>query len=137
MSKQLVLALGAGGAAAAAVVASAASIGTVNSTDLAAGTTVVAPCDSDGIDVSYTTSFTSGDYRVASVTLSGVHANCNGQDVKITLSDGTNSLGEATALAVTFTGTGNALTADFPVDGLSSAFPLASAVTGAAVVISG
>jgi hypothetical protein len=137
MSKQLMLALGAGGAAAAAAVASAASIGTVNSTDLAAGTSVVAPCDSDGIDVSYTTEFNNGEYKVSSITLDGVHANCNGQDVKITLSDGTTSLGEATALAVTFTGTGNALTGDFAVDGLASAFPLASAVTGVAVVISG
>ena len=58
MSKQLLLALGAGGAAAAAVVSSAASIGSVNSTDLGAGTQVVASCDSN-IDVSYTTSYDS------------------------------------------------------------------------------
>jgi hypothetical protein len=137
MSKQLMLALGAGGAATAAVVASAASLGSVDSTDLAAGTTVVAPCDANGIGVSYTTEFNAGSYKVASVTLTGVDDDCEAQDVKISLSDGTASLGEATQTAATFTGSADAKTADFDVDGLASAFPVASAVTSVAVVISG
>ena len=86
MSKQLMLALGAGGAAAAAVVASAASIGSVNSTDLGAGTQVVASCDST-IDVSYTTSYNStlGGYVVATVTLDNVAAACAGQAIDVTV----------------------------------------------------
>ncbi|HEY0952660.1 hypothetical protein [Nocardioides sp.] len=133
MSKQLVLALGAGGAAAAAVVASAASIGTVNSTDLAAGTTVVAPCDSDGIDVSYTTSYnaTSEEYDVTTVTLSNVAAACIGQRVKITLSDGTASLDEADVATPVYTGLLDQRTADFVVAAA------AADVTDLAVVISG
>lgn len=133
MSKQLMLALGAGGAAAAAVVASAASIGTVNSTDLAAGTGVVAPCDSDGIDVTYTTAYNAAtdQYDVTTVTLAGVADACIGQRVKITLNDGTVSLDEADVAAPTYTGGVDAQTADFTV-----AAPAAD-VTGVAVVISG
>lgn len=133
MSKQLILALGAGGAAAAAVVASAASIGTVNSTDLAAGVSTVTPCDSDGIDVSYTTAYNAAtdEYDVTSVTLSGVADACIGQRVKITLSDGTASLGEADVAVPVYTGALDAQTADFAVTA-----PAAD-VTNLAVVISG
>jgi len=143
MSKQLMLALGAGGTAAAAVVASAANIGTVNSTDLAAGTDVIAACDGNGVDVSYTTTFVAGEYKVSTITLEGVDDACDGQDVKVTLSDGTTSLGEAVDLAFTFIdpdpdpGSPDDLTGDFAVDALPAALPLASAVTSVAVVISG
>lgn len=139
MSKQLALALAAGGAATAAVIASAASLGSLNSTDLAAGTHEVVACDSNGVDVSYTTGFEGGDYRVTSITLSNVADACDGQDVKITLSDGTNQLGEATQTAAQFTGatTADQQTQDFDVDGLPTAAPLASAVTDVFVVISG
>ncbi|ABL81199.1 MULTISPECIES: hypothetical protein [unclassified Nocardioides] len=132
MSKQLILALGAGGAAAAAVVASAASIGTVDSTDLGAGTTVVASCDSS-IDVSYTTAYnaTTGEYDVSSVTLDHVAAACIGQRVKIALSDGTSSLAEADVAVPVYTGLLDDQTADFTVNA-----PAAD-VTEVAVVISG
>ncbi len=133
MSKQLILALGAGGAAAAAVVASAASIGTVNSTDLAAGVTTVTPCDSDGIDVSYTTAYNAltEEYDVTTVTLADVAAACLGQRVKITLSDGTASLDEADVAVPVYAGLLDQRTADFVV-----AAPAAD-VTDVAVVISG
>jgi len=133
MSKQLVLALGAGGAAAAAVVASAASIGTVDSTDLAAGTTIVSPCDTDGIDVSYTTSYnaTTDEYDVSTVTLAGVADACIGQRVKITLNDGTIALDEADVATPVYTGATDDQSADFTVAAS------AEAVTGVAVVISG
>ena len=130
MSKTLLLALGAGGAAAAAVVASASTLGTVDSTDLGAGTNVVASCDSDGIDVSYTTEYagTSGAYDVATVTLDGVAATCSGQTVEITLAGPTN----ATVLA-TISDTVDDTSMSFPVSGTVAAADL----TRVAVVISG
>ena len=136
MSKHLLLALGAGGAATAAVVASAATIGTVDSTDLAAGTSVVASCDSDGIAVSYTTAYdaTLGGYRVSSVTLDGVADACVGQSVGITLKGAANvSLAAVGPSTPTYTGTADDNTADFAVSGSVSAV----LVTGVAVVISG
>lgn len=130
MSKQLLLALGAGGAATAAVVASAATLGTVDSTDLGAGTSVVASCDTDGIDVSYTTSFSAGEYKVTAVTLDGVDANCDGQDVKVTLYDAANTpQGAGSSSAVTFT-------AGTAVVGIGTPAS-AEDTTGVAVVISG
>lgn len=133
MSKQLMLALGAGGAAAAAVVASAASIGSVNSTDLAAGVSSVTPCDNDGVDVTYTTEYNAGTeaYDVTTVTLSGVAAACVGQRVQITLSDGTNSIDEADVATPAYTGLLDDRSADFTVTAP------AEDVTAIAVVISG
>ena len=130
MSKQLLLALGAGGAATAAVVASAATLGSVDSTDLGAGTSVVASCDTDGIDVSYTTSFSAGEYKVTAVTLDGVDSGCDGQDVKVTLYDAANSAqGSGSSSAVTFTANSAVVGIDTPAS--------AEDTTGVAVVISG
>lgn len=130
MSKQLLLALGAGGAATAAVVASAATLGSVDSTDLGAGTSVVASCDTGGIDVSYTTAFSAGEYKVTTVTLDSVAAACDGQDVAVTLYDAANSSqGSGSSSAVTFTGGTADVTIDIPAP--------AEDVTGVAVVISG
>ena len=128
MSKQLLLALGAGGAATAAVVASAATLGTVDSTDLGAGNSVIASCDTaDGIGVSYTTSYGAGDYKVASVTLDDLDAACVGQAVKITLYDDSGtSLGTASGTVV-----------DDSDDFAVAALPVAEDVEGVAVVISG
>jgi len=128
MSKQLLLALGAGGAAAAAVVASAATLGSVNSTDLGAGTSVVASCDTDGIDVDYTTAYdsVSASYKVATVVLDGVDAACDAQAIKITFATGT-----GTSLAE-ITDTVDDTSLSFPVTGVT-----AQALGGIAVVISG
>jgi hypothetical protein len=136
MSKNLLLALGAGGAATAAVVASAATIGTVDSTDLAAGTSVVAACDSDGVAVTYTTAYDAvlGGYKVSTVTLDGVADACIGQEASITLKGAANvSLASIAASVPTYTGTADDNTADFPVSGTVSA----ALATGVAVVISG
>ena len=130
MSRQLLLALGAGGAVTAAVVASAASLGTVDSTDLGAGTSVVAPCDGDGIGVSYTTAFSGGAYNVTTVTLSNVATACTGQGVKVTLYDDDDTeVGSGTLASSTFAGNTAAVT-------ISGSAP-AEDVTGVAVVISG
>ncbi len=134
MSKQLVLALGAGGAAAAAVVASAASIGTVDSTDLGAGTSVVAACDGT-IDVSYTTAFAVDHYNVSTVTLSGIDdVACATQGIKVTVlaADGPD-VGTDPDVLTELTGSVGAATVNLAV---SPSVPAAD-VTGLAVVISG
>ena len=134
MSKQLLLALGAGAAATAAVVASAATLGSVDSTDLGAGTQVVASCDSDGIDVSYTTGFSDGEYRVTAVTLEGIAATCATQGVKVTLYDADDDrVGEGSATLVAPTLVGTTANVDITVPGAAPA----EDVTGVAVVISG
>ncbi|GAA1791629.1 hypothetical protein GCM10009795_041660 [Nocardioides hankookensis] len=137
MSKQLLLALGAGGAVTAAVVASAATLGTVNSTDLGAGVNVVASCDDDDISVDYTTEYSSdtGSYTVASVTLSDVDVACAGQSIDVTLADDGNAdLGTASGTMPASPATTVTLT-------VSATSPLtdveAEDVENVAVVISG
>ena len=74
-----------------AVLASAASLGGINNSDLGADADVVASCDTDGVDVDFVTSYdaVSGEYVVDSVDVSGIAAACNGQDISVTVSDGT------------------------------------------------
>lgn len=146
MSKQLKLALGAGVLATAAVLASAASLGTVTSTNLGAGNTVVASCDTDGVAVDYTTAYdaATATYRVSHVTLSGVAAACNGQDVNITVYGGVDgdanrpTIGTREAPNAAFQGAADLRTITLPVDGVGTpvAPPLAEDVTGVAIVIS-
>ncbi|MCW2843078.1 MAG: hypothetical protein JWN22_994 [Nocardioides sp.] len=131
MSKTLLLGLGAGASAFAAVTASAATLGTITSHNLGAATSVVAPCDTDGVDLSYSTAYdgalNGGVYEVVTAVVGSLNAACNGQAIKITLSnDGGAAQGSATgtvaAGAATLT-----LSADTPV----------AAVTRAVIVISG
>ena len=138
MSK-LFLALGAGGAVTAAVVASAASIGSVNSTDLGAGTTVVASCDSS-VDVDYTTSYdsTEGGYKVATITLSNLANACIGQDVDLTIKGpggAETSIDELSGVVADDGGTPTP--AAVPLVFTLTDTVMASDVTGLAVVISG
>jgi hypothetical protein len=127
MNKRLVLGIAAGAAAFAAVAASAATLGGLTSTSLGAETTVVAACDTDGVTLDYTTALSGTDYKVTAISLGGVNAACANKAVKISLSDGTTSLGEVT-------GTKNASTSQT----FTLATPVsAKSVTAAAVVIAG
>jgi hypothetical protein len=126
--KRLTLAL-MGATALGAVVASAASLGGLTSSSLGANDTVVASCDIDGVAIAYTNAYdsASGRYRTTSVTVSGVAAACNGQNIAITLRDtGGASIGSG---AATVTGTSQAIALTAPAP--------AEAVTGAAVVVTG
>lgn len=60
----------------------------VNSASLAAGTTVVAACDPDGVDVGFETAFSGGAYAATDVTVDGIAEDCAGQAIRVTLSDG-------------------------------------------------
>ena len=77
----------AGLAIAGAVGASAASLGGLNSDNLGADTGEVASCDTDGIDVGYTTEYnaTAAEYIVTSIDLTDINALCESQDFDLTV----------------------------------------------------
>ena len=77
----------AGIAIAGAVGASAASLGGLGGEDLGADTGDVASCDTDGVTVGYSTSYSAaaGEYVVDSIDLSGINLACSGQDFDLTV----------------------------------------------------
>jgi hypothetical protein len=95
----------------------AASLGGLTSSSLGADQTVVTSCDSDGIALAYTNSYdpATNAYKTSAVTMSGVNTNCSGKSFKLTLSDGTVSLGE-TSGTVTLTSGSQVVTLASPVD---------------------
>ena len=109
--------------------ASAASLGGLTSASLGADQTVIASCDTvGGVSMSFTNAYdaTSNAYKVASVVTGSVDAACTGKAFKLTLSDGTTSLGEYTG---SITGASQSITVTPNVD--------AKSITKAALVISG
>lgn len=127
MNKKLALGIAAGVSAFAAVTASASSLGGVTTQQLGTSADVVASCDTDGVEVAYTTAFAGGEYGVTEAKLSGIDAKCAGQTVTVTLFDKADkSLAE-----VSDTNKGAAQTLE-----LASAVD-AESVEGVAVVISG
>jgi hypothetical protein len=134
MSKSLLLSLGAGVSAFAAVTASAATLGTILDKDLGAATTVIAACDTNGITLDYTTVYdtSAGAYKVTEALLGGIaNATCEGQSIKVTLFGASNAVVATGTALVGATPTATVTLTDGTLAGL------ASAVTGAAVVISG
>ena len=125
MNKRTVLAIGAGLSAFAAVTASAATLGGLDPASLGSDTSVIASCDTDGVSVSYTTTYSTPDYLVDGVTLGTVAPACETGAVKITVRGASGVLTE-----VTGTKDANA-SQTFPV--VDSV--LAQDVTGVAVVI--
>ncbi len=79
------IALLAGLAVTGIVGAAAASFGTLGAESLGSESTVVAACDTDGIDVSFSTSFADGDYVVDSVDFNDVESACGGLEFDVTL----------------------------------------------------
>lgn len=111
--------------------ASAATLNGLGDENLGADAADVVSCDTNGVDLSYNTSFdsTSNEYEVDSVTVSSVAPACDGQAFSLTLTDGSSILG------LTETGTVVLASGAFDVsldDGVS-----AEAVTLAALSISG
>lgn len=108
------------------VAASAASLGGITTSNLGAETDIVAGCDDDGIAVDFTLAFSGGEYRTSSVDITGIAAACNGQDISVTLLDGSGaSIGSASAATVAGTSHSASISA------------LAADVEGIAVVIDG
>jgi len=108
--------------------AAAASL-SVTSATLAAGTQTVGGCTAS-VNISYTLTFASADYRVASATASGITpaAACNGKTLSVTLRNSGNAAIGTGSLVAGSSGTETVTIA---------AQPLASDVTGVNVVFSG
>lgn len=90
-------------AASGLVAASAASLGGINANDLGADVGTVASCDTDGVNVawapapSYSVPATA-NYAVSGLDVTGINTACNGQNIKVTIANGTTSLEESTGL---------------------------------------
>lgn len=72
-----------------AVVASAATLGGLSTEQLGADDTVVAACDSNGVEIAYSTGYDAGTYAVTAAEISGIDAACVGQELSVTVADGT------------------------------------------------
>ncbi len=88
MNKKVLAAFG-GLAAFGILTASAASLGGLTSKSLGADNTVVASCDSDGMQLSYTNTYNSGStsYVTTAVLATQVNSGCNGKAYQLTLSN--------------------------------------------------
>jgi hypothetical protein len=112
--------------------ASAASLGGLTTPSLGADVGVVASCDTDGLTVSFTNTYsaTLGRYQATAVGVGGINAACATKSLNLTLRDATNvSLGTGTIAALTASAT---QTVTLTAPGVN-----ANSVAGVAVVITG
>jgi hypothetical protein len=103
---------------------------TVNTGSLGAGNQTVASCDADGVKATYTTAWDTGSkrYEITGITVKGIAAGCEGDDIKVTLVDSSGvALTEVTGVV------GSATDQSFTV----AADVLPAPVTGVHVVIDG
>jgi hypothetical protein len=109
--------------------ASAASLGGLTSSSLGADQTVIASCDTNGIQMTYANSYVpaTNSYSTTVVTLAGIDPTCATKSFKLSLSSGAASLGETTGTIQAGGGT-QPVTLTAPVD--------AKSITAAALVIS-
>lgn len=129
ISKRVAVAVLGGLAVAGLAGASAASLGGLRADDLGSDDAVIASCDTNGIDIDFTTAYNSTlqAFEVTDVVFGDVAAGCAGQAATVTLSDTADaSLTEETGLAAS---TSFTLTLTTPV--------LADLVEGIALVITG
>jgi hypothetical protein len=128
--KRLVLAALFGTVVYAIALASAATLD-VGASSLGSGSNLASSCDTNGVTVSYGTTYTSGGYTVNSVTIDGIDAACAGRGVGATLTNtGDAAQGAVTSGTVPTGGTGDR-SATLTVTG----DPAANAVEKAYVVI--
>lgn len=116
------------------VAASAATLGTIGSTNLGSGDTTVGSCDADGVNLSYAYAYnpaaTHQRYEVSAATVDSIDQACWGKDISVTLTGvGGASLG--TSVLTTVPLTGSSATVSFAVPAS------AEAVQGASVLIQG
>jgi hypothetical protein len=84
MNKRLLAGVAAAGIIGGGVYGFAATL-TPTSDTVGAGNTTVASCDTDGVNVDYTSAWDTNRYEVASVTVSGIDASCIGDNIGVTL----------------------------------------------------
>jgi len=85
------------------LLAMAASLGGVTADNLGADNSVIASCDTDGVTTTFTVTYDATDARdeVTAVVVGGVDASCAGQNLTVTLTDGSDvSLDATTVVAV-------------------------------------
>ncbi|CAN5449669.1 hypothetical protein BH10ACT2_BH10ACT2_21100 [soil metagenome] len=111
--------------------ASAATLGGLTSTGVGSDNSVVAACDSDGIAIAYTTSYsaTAQAYEVTAVNFTGVSATCNAKAASVSLRNGTTALGTANVTSITVTAGAFSIPLASPV--------AAASVNGVSLLISG
>ena len=94
--RRIITALAVGGVLAGGVFGAAATLGGLNSPSLGADDAVVLSCDSNGVNVSYSTTYSSlapAGYKVNSLNVTGIDDDCMGLSVSATLTQGGNSIG--------------------------------------------
>jgi len=130
-SRKLTIAVLGGLLTAGLVGASAATLGGLSSGGLGAEDQVVAACDTDGITVGYTNTYsaTAQTYQVTAVNFTGVNAACNGKAASVSLRNTTTNLGTTNVPSITVATGAFSVTLAAPVT--------ASLVNGISVVISG
>lgn len=111
--------------------ASAATLGGLNSDTVGSDNDIVAACDTDGITVDYTTSYSAADqeYKVTAVVFGGVNAACNGLAASVSLRDDVLELATKSSASITVAADSFTLTLDTPV--------VAEDVDGVSLIISG
>jgi hypothetical protein len=127
--KRFLIALGLGAVVFGGIFGLAAGLN-VSSTTLGAGNATVASCQTSGtIGTTYAPAYSSTipGYDAVSVTLSGIHANCNGKSYKVTLTGAADA-----ALGTEATGTVSGTSANLTFTGVEAA-----EVTGVHVTIYG
>jgi len=129
--KKVVIALLGGVSIAGVAGASAATLGGLTGGSLGSDDTVVAACDTDGIAIAYTTTYsaTAQKYQVTTVNFSGVNAACSGKAASVSLRNGTTALTTQNAASITVAANAFSVTLGTPVD--------AGSVNGVSLVISG
>jgi hypothetical protein len=130
MNKKVLAACG-GLAAFGVLTAAAASLGGLTSSSLGSDQTVVASCDTDGMQLTYTNNYNTGTnaYTTTAVVVTGVNPGCTGKTARLSLENGTTLIGEYTQNPVVV----SANTMTIAVTGTVNA----SSITSAALLITG
>ncbi len=130
-SRRILIALAGGVLSAGLVGASAATLGGLTGASLGADDQIVAACDTDGITVGYTTSYSAAaqTYQVTAVNFTAVNAACNAKAASVSLRNGTTNLGTTNVASITVAASAFSITLGAAVT--------ASSVNGLSLVISG
>ena len=109
--------------------AAAATLNVTTSKEIAIGSGTFAPCDADGVNVSYDYAKSGANFIINEVTISGIDTACNGEAIAFSLGDATGA--ELVATSGTVGG------ASFTYNAASAAISIATDLGDATVIISG
>ena len=109
--------------------AAAATLTVDTAQEIAIGSGTFAPCDADGVTVSYDYTTADGEFVINTVTVGDIDAACTGESILLSLSS---AAGEELAQA-----TGSIGGASFVYDATGHRIPIAADLGQATVIISG